>query len=246
MRKNILITIQYDGTKYNGWQKQGNTEKTIQGKIENILSKMSGQSIEIHGSGRTDGGVHALGQTANFKLDTDKSADEIMDYINEYLPKDIAVINAQEVNDRLHARLSAKRKTYRYRILVGRIPDVFSEKYVCRHEQNLDIEKMREASSYIIGKHDFLGFCDLKKMKKSSVRTIESIEIYKNGNEIVTDITGDGFLYHMVRLIMGMLIEIGEGKRCPQDMAKPLETLDRQDAGILAPAKGLCLVRVEY
>lgn len=246
MTKNIAIIIQYDGTRYSGWQKQGNTQNTIQSKIENILFKLCSNEIEIHGSGRTDAGVHAYGQTANFKIDTDKSPIELMDYINTYLPNDIGIISAWEASPKFHSRLNAVKKTYQYRILTGNIPNIFFEKYMFNHKEELNIEKMKEGASYLIGTHDFKSFTDNKKSKKSTVRNIESIEITEKDNEIIINLTGNGFLYHMARIIVGTLIEIGESKKSSDAMSYIINSQTRDNAGPLAPAKGLTLMKVYY
>lgn len=246
MIKNIAIKLQYDGTNYSGWQKQGNTGNTIQNKLEKILFKMLGEEIEVHGSGRTDAGVHAYGQVANFKIKTDMTAEEIMDNINKFLPGDIGIISAWEAEPRFHSRLNAIKKTYRYKILTGKIPAVFTEKYAFRHTDSLNIELMRSASEYLIGKHDFKSFTDNKKGNKSTVRTIESIEIFQSGNEINIDFTGDSFLYHMVRILSGTLIKVGEGELSPESITQIIEDKNRNSSGPLAPAKGLMLMEVFY
>lgn len=244
--KNYKITIQYEGTRYQGWQRQESTANTIQGKFEAILSKMTGKQVQVDGSGRTDAGVHAYGQVANFKIDTDMTAADIMEYINRYLPEDIAVIAIEEMPERFHSRLNARGKTYRYRIWNSEIPTVFERRYVYELPQKLDIEAMRMAAAFFIGKHDFKAFTSNKKSKKSTVRTIESINIEEKGNEIVMTYSGDGFLYHMVRILTGTLIEVGQGLRKPEDMIRLLQSGTRDMAGALVPAKGLALMEVRY
>lgn len=245
--RNFKIIIQYEGTRYQGWQRQDSTENTIQGRLERLLGKMTGKGfVQVDGSGRTDSGVHALGQTANFKLDTDMSAQEIMDYINRYLPEDIGVISIEEVGERFHSRLNAKGKTYVYRIWNSVIPCVFERRYVYELAEPLDVEKMRAAARRLVGRHNFKAFTSAKKSKKSTVRTIEAIDIEKRGQEVVITYSGDGFLYHMARIITGTLIEVGLGKKRAEDIEGLLENGAREDAGALAPAKGLCLVEVRY
>ena len=246
MKKNIKLVLEYDGSRYDGWQRQGNTDNTIQGKIETVLQKWSGEEIEIHGSGRTDGGVHALGQIANFKLETELSAEEIMRYINRFLPDDIGIVAAWEADMRFHSRLSATGKTYRYRILTGEIPEVFGRRQRFWHKEKLDVAAMKKAAEDFIGKKDFMSFCDNKRMKKSTVREITSLDITENGNEIIIDVTGNGFLYHMVRIIAGTLIEIGEGKRAADSVPAIIEAKDREKAGVIAAAEGLTLMEVFY
>lgn len=244
--RNFKIVIQYEGTKYQGWQRQESTGNTIQGKFEAILSKMTGSKVQIDGSGRTDAGVHAYGQVANFKIDTHMSAQEILEYINRYLPEDIGVIEIREMPERFHSRLNAVGKTYRYRIWNSDLPCVFDRRYVYEFPQKLDIEAMRRAAAYCIGRHDFKAFTSNKKSKKSTVRTIESIEIQQSGPEIVITYKGDGFLYHMVRILTGTLIEVGQGTQRAEEMERLIASGTREMAGALAPAKGLALMEVRY
>ena len=244
--RNFRIVLQYEGTKYQGWQKQESTDNTIQGKLESILTKMAGVPTEIHGAGRTDAGVHAKGQVAHFKADTTMSEKEILMYINRYLPEDIAVISVKEAGERFHARLNATGKFYRYRILNSAIPAVFDRRYVHTVEKFLDVEKMQRAAELLEGTHDFKAFTSNKRGKKSTVRTIWSIDIKRCGDEIVLNYRGDGFLYHMVRILTGTLIEVGLSERTIESVEATLNSLDRQNAGFLAPAKGLTLVEVLY
>ncbi|MFR8033608.1 MAG: tRNA pseudouridine(38-40) synthase TruA [Lachnospiraceae bacterium] len=244
--KNIKFVLQYEGTRYDGWQKQGNTENTIQGKLEAVLSRLDGREVEVHGSGRTDAGVHAYGQTANAKLETEKSAEEIKEYVNAYLPKDIAVVDAGEVSMRFHSRLLAVSKTYRYRIRTGKDREVFSRNFVWHLGKPLDLSAMRMAAEKLVGTHDFLPFSSMKKGKKSTVRTIESITVEQVGEEVHLTFTGDGFLYHMVRILAGTLAEIGLGERSPQEIPEIFDARDRKKAGQMAPAQGLALMQVVY
>ena len=243
--KNYKIILSYDGTKYSGWQKQGNTDNTIQGKLENILSKMIGQKVEVFGSGRTDAGAHAKYQVANFKVDTNKNEEQILQYLNEYLPNDIAVNSIEKVDNRFHSRLNAKSKTYLYRINVTGIPNVFEKNFVFNTKTNINVEKMREASKSFIGEYDFFPFCSNKKSKKSTIRKIYSIDIIEENKEIKIYIKGDGFLYNMVRIIVGTLFEIGQGKR-ENNIKEIFENKKRANAGITMPACGLCLIDVQY
>ncbi len=243
---NYKLTIQYDGTKYNGWQKQGNTENTIQGKIEKVLSVMLQEDIEIHGAGRTDAGVHAKGQIANFKLKRKLEAKDILDYLNHYLPMDIAIINVEEVEERFHSRLNAKAKRYQYVINNSNISEVFLRKYVYQYEEALDVKNMRKASTYLIGRHDFRSFCTNKHMKKSTIREIYDIKITKEGTLIYIDFYGEGFLHNMIRIMVGTLIEVGTGRIEKEKITEILETLDRKNAGYTSPPNGLTLISVEY
>lgn len=243
---NYKVIVQYEGTKYNGWQKQGNTDNTIQSKLEGVLSKMVGSDIEVFGSGRTDAGTHAYGQVANFHINTDKTPEQILDYMNQYLPQDIAIISIENVPERFHSRLNAKSKKYLYRVWNSSIPNVFERRLVCAYTNSLDLEAMKKATNYLIGEHDFKSFCSNKKFKKSTVRTIYAIHITKTAHEIQFLFHGNGFLYNMVRILMGTLIEVGEGKRKPEDMKNILAACNRDCAGITMPAQGLALMEVEY
>lgn len=246
MLKNYKMVLEYDGSRYDGWQKQGNTDRTIQGKLEGILERMAGVPVEIHGSGRTDAGVHALAQTANFHLDTKMTEGEMKDYLNQYLPEDIRVINLDRVGDRFHSRLNAEEKTYLYRIEMGERKQVFERKYIYGFGKPLDVNAMKEASRHFLGEHDFKSFCSNKKMKKSTVRILKAIEFEEEGSRLFIRYTGNGFLHHMVRILMGTLIEVGEGKRSPKEMKGILEAMDRSSAGVTAPAEGLFLEKVIY
>ena len=243
---NYRLTIQYDGSRYDGWQKQGNTDNTIQGKLESVLSRMAGTPVEVHGAGRTDAGVHAAGQVANVKLPGNRPAGEIMAELNRWLPEDIAVIAAEEADERFHARLSAKGKVYQYRLRLGEVPDVFLRKYQYRIEEPLDISAMEKAAVLLTGTHDFRAFCANKRYKKSTVRTVYAIEFQRVGADLTVTFRGDGFLYHMVRILTGTLLEVGLGQRKPKEMADILASLDRTHAGKTAPAQGLTLAEVQY
>lgn len=256
MIKNYKMILEYDGTKYNGWQKQGNTDNTIQGKLEATLSRYFNQPIEIHGSGRTDAGVHAQGQVVNFKIDTKLIAKEtllneadLMSTLNIFFPEDIRITTLSEVDIRFHARLNAKRKTYRYTICLSNKEPVFNRKYCMLMPKPLDIEAMKSASKYFLGTHDLLGFSDTKT-KKSTVRTIESITFSEqkvnNDNYLIIDYTGDGFLYHTIRLITGTLLSIGLKESAIDIIEEILTTKNRRQVPFMAPAKGLSLIEVEY
>jgi tRNA pseudouridine38-40 synthase len=219
---------------------------TIQGKLQDILTAMTGQEIEVIGSGRTDAGVHAYGQVANFHVPEHFEAQEILDYLNHYLPMDIAVISIEEVDERFHARFNAVSKTYVYRIHTSMIPNVFERKYMYTYTQPLDVDKMRKAAEYMLGTHDFMAFCGNKKMKKSTVRTVTSIDILEKENEIEISYTGDGFLQQMIRIMTGTLIEVGNGTKKPEEIPKILESKVREKAGYTVPAEGLILKEVFY
>lgn len=243
---NYKMVIAYDGSRYNGWQKQGNTKDTIQGKLEKVLEKLEGREVEVIGAGRTDAGVHALGQVANVKLESEINGETLLQYLNQYLPEDIAVLSVKEVPMRFHSRLNATEKTYLYRIYRSEIPNPFIRKYTVTITEELDIEKMRMAAELLIGEHDFKSFCSLKKSKKSTIRTLYSIIIEEIEEEIRISVRGNGFLYHMVRIIVGTLLEVGTGKKKPEEIEQILEKGERQAAGKTAPAHGLFLKEVKY
>ncbi len=243
---NYKLTIEYDGTRYEGWQRQAKTDKTIQGKIEQVLSRMEERPIEIDGAGRTDAGVHAKGQTATVQLSSKWKTEEILAYLNQYLPEDIGVVLVQRVPERFHARLWATGKTYSYRIGIDNYKSVFDRKYRYALGEALDTEAMWAAAEYLLGTHDFKAFCGNPKMKKSTVRTIESIQIEESEHEVRIVYTGDGFLQYMVRIMTGTLIEVGLHQRTPESVREILEKEERRFAGATAPAQGLCLEKVYY
>ena len=246
--RNIRLTIEYDGSRYDGWQRLGkhSGQTTIQGKLEEVLTKMTGEPIELIGSGRTDAGVHAYGQVANFHTNTQMKCYEIKPYLNRYLPRDIAVFDVKEVDERFHSRLNVKSKTYVYRIAIGEVPSVFDRKYTYYCFDRLDVAAMERAAAYLVGRHDFKAFSSIKKTNKSTVREIYSIDIEKDSQEIKIFVHGNGFLYNMVRIIAGTLMEVGKGERRPEDMRRILSSLDREQAGPTAAAQGLFLQEVEY
>lgn len=246
--KNYKLIISYDGTRYYGWEHQPNKD-TIQGRLENVLSRMCGiepTEIKINGAGRTDAGVHAKGMVASVAMDVDMTPDEIMDYANRYLPDDIAIRQVREASDRFHARYNAVGKTYRYTCHDGRIKPIFDRKYVTRLDYEPDVERMREAAQYLIGKHDFHSFCSNPRMKKSTIRIVDRIDIEKKSGYIYFNVHGTGFLQNMVRIIVGTLLEVGKGTIKPEEIPVILEAKDRKLAGPTAPPGGLCLMEVDY
>ncbi len=246
MKKNIRLVISYDGTRYFGWEHQPNTDMTIQGKLENVASKMLDKETEIIGAGRTDAGVHAKGMVANFFADTDMTEEEIKDYFNKYLPDDICVVSATFAGDRFHSRYNALGKTYRYTCYVGKEKPVFDRKYVYALEACPDIEAMKEAAKILVGEHDFASFCANPKMKKSTVRLVDEIDIERNKDILTFTYHGTGFLQHMVRILTGTLLEVGFNRMSPKDVGSIMEAKDRKLAGPTAPAQGLCLIKVDY
>ncbi len=244
--RNIRMILQYEGTRYQGWQKQIETSNTIQGKLEELLSKMTGEAVALHGSGRTDAGVHARCQVANFHTDSDLKEIEILNYVNRYLPEDIRVLSVEEVDGRFHSRLHAREKTYLYRVHNDVIADVFTRRFTYLFSETLDVEVMRRAAVLLCGTHDYSSFCANKRMKKSTVRTISEIRVERVGKEIQMTYRGSGFLHHMVRIMTGTLLEAGTGRREPESMAELLALKDRKCAGMLVPGQGLMLVDVRY
>lgn len=243
--RNLRLDICYDGSRYRGWQRLADNDNTIQAKLEQTLSRILNEKIEISGSGRTDAGVHALHQIANFHCESTMSESEILDNLRRYLPEDIGIYSCKEAAPRFHARLNAKRKTYCYRIWNSPEPCVFERKLLAVFPENLDLAAMRRASEVLLGEHDFSAFCTRAKSKKNTVRTLYAINIQKTGNEIRIQITGDGFLYNMMRILVGTLIEVGRGDRTAESI-ESLFQLKRQNAGFLVPAQGLYLMEVEY
>ena len=213
--RNIKMTIRYDGSRYKGFQRLKDNNMTIQGKIEDVLSKIVNENIEIIGSGRTDMGVHAYGQVANFKTNSNLSIEKMKSYLYEYLPEDIVITNIEEVSERFHSRYNAKSKVYLYKIYNNKFHDPFLRKYTTHIAKNLDIELMKEASKYFIGEHDFTSFASSKSKKKSNVRTIYSINIIENNGLIEIYFEGNGFLYNMVRIMTGALIDVDQKKMTP-------------------------------
>lgn len=244
-KRNICLRICYDGTRYKGWQRLPGVDNTIQGKIEQTLSRILSEDIQIIGSGRTDAGAHAQMQVANFYCDNPMPCEEILSTLRCYLPEDIGIHSCQEASSRFHARLNCKSKTYRYRIWNSAEPWVFQRRFVYVMPQELDVARMRQAAEFLLGEHDFSAFCANKKMKKSTVRRIERISVERAGEELVMTFTGNGFLYNMVRIMVGTLLEVGLHQR---DVCS-IPTLfggKREAAGPLVPAQGLCLMEVNY
>lgn len=243
---NYKLTIQYDGGRYKGWQRLGDNDNTIQDKIEKVLSEMTGNRTEIYGSGRTDAGVHALAQIANFKTVEKTDVCGIKNYLNKYLPQDIRVKEVKEVPENFHARYNAKRKTYLYKICNNEDINPFIRKYSMHVEHILDIEKMIEASRYFIGSHDFTAFSNAKSKTKSMIRIIFSIDIKKDSDMIEIRMLGDGFLYNMARKIVGTLIDAGLNEISPECIPEILNLKERSRIGCLADACGLYLEKVEF
>ena len=243
--RNLRLDICYDGTRYRGWQRLPGKDDTIQGKIEGRLSRILGEDIEISGSGRTDAGVHALGQVANFHCESTMSTQEILQALRRYLPEDIGIYSCRDCSERFHARLNAREKTYVYRIWNSEMPCVFERRFAAPVEDHLDLGAMARAAKLLEGEHDFSAFCGNPKFKKSTVRFIRSATVERQGNEVRLRFTGNGFIHNQVRIMAGTRIEVGRGQRSPESIPE-LFGGKRADAGFLAPAQGLCLMEVEY
>ncbi|MBD8069551.1 tRNA pseudouridine(38-40) synthase TruA [Bacillus sp. PS06] len=243
---NYKLNIQYDGGRYKGWQRQGTGDQSIQGKIENVLTELVGEKVEIIGCSRTDAGVHAFDQIANFKTSKTFTEVEVMNYLNHYLPNDICIVDVRLVPDRFHARYNAKDKTYLYKIWNKGYSHPFMRKYSMHIVEELNLDKMRSASNYFIGKHDFTSYSNAKSKKKSMVREIYSIEIDQEDGFINIRVRGDGFLYNMVRKIVGTLIEVGLGEMNPDRIPSVIESKERVQTGRMADAEGLYLEKVEF
>lgn len=245
MERNFKLTIAYDGTRFFGWERQPNRE-TIQGKLEAVLGQLQGAPVNVIGAGRTDAGVHARAMTANVTLDVAQSPEELRDYLNRYLPDAIAVREVKEAAPRFHARYNALGKTYRYTCHDGDVKPVFDRRYVTMLDYQPDVEKMRQAAAYLVGEHDFAAFCGNPRMKKSTVRLVDAIDIQRRKDRVIFTVHGTGFLQNMVRIIVGTLLEVGRGYWEPQQVQAILDSKDRKQAGPTAPPEGLCLMKVDY
>jgi len=243
--RNLRLDICYDGTRYKGWQRLAGTDGTLQGKLETTLSRILGEEVEVTASGRTDAGTHALLQVVNLHCESDLPCRTILEELRRYLPEDIGVYSCRNVSERFHARLNAKSKTYRYRLWNSEEPCVFDRRFVWKDTSEIDISAMQKAAEYFIGTHDFSAFCGNRNMKKSTVRTIFEFNVRCLGNEIRFEVRGNGFLQHMVRILVGTLVEVGRGDR-DVDSIPALFGAQRGDAGPAVPSCGLCLVEVSY
>ncbi len=244
--RNIKLVIEYDGKEFNGWQKQPN-KLNIQGEIEKAIERITGEKVDLNASGRTDAGVHAIGQVANFKTNSNIPIEKIPIALNSNLKKSIVIKSAEEVEERFHSRLSCKKKTYRYIINNSKYGTAIYRNLETHIPMKLDIEKMKEAVKYFEGEHDFKAFKASGTSSKSSVRTIYKAEVIDAGNEkIYIELTGNGFLYNMVRIISGTLVEVGLGKIEPKEVKNIIQSKKRENAGKTLPPQGLYLVKVEY
>lgn len=243
--KRIKLTIAYDGTNYCGWQIQPNGI-TVEEVLNKALQKLTGEDVQVIGASRTDSGVHALGNVAVFDTETTIPPERIMMALNQKLPEDIVITKSEEVALDFHPRYCDCTKTYEYHIINTRIPDPTRRLTNYFVSYPLNLEHMREAASYLVGEHDFVSFCNVRTDVENTIRTITALDILQNGNEITIRITGNGFLYNMVRIIVGTLIRVGRGFYGPEKVKEILEAKDRKAAGVTAPAHGLVLKEIYY
>ena len=242
---NYKLTLEYDGSRYRGWQRLSGVEATVQGKLETTLSRIFDEQVEVQGSGRTDAGVHALGQTASFRTARDLPPEQVLTELRRWLPEDIGALDLEYADPRFHARLSTKEKTYQYRVWNSEAPCVFERRFVYVFPDPLDDAAMEEAARLLLGTHDFRCF-SADRTKKSTVRTLTALDVRRAGKELRFTLTGDGFLHHMVRILVGTLLEIGRGDRAPDCIPALFAGDSRAAAGFTVPAKGLCLMEVVY
>ncbi len=243
--RNIKLTIEYDGRKFGGWQKQPN-KLNIQGEIEQAIKEITGEDVELTASGRTDAGVHSLGQVANFKTNSNIEIGKMAVAINSKLKKSIVIKKAEEVDENFHARYNCKGKKYRYIINNSSQGSAIYRELECHIPQKLDVEKMKQAIQFFEGEHDFKGFKASGTSSKNSIRTIYKAEVRQEGERIIIELTGSGFMYNMVRIISGTIVDVGLGKILPEDIPEIIEAKDRNKAGKTMPANGLYLVEVYY
>ena len=243
--KNIAVVLSYDGTNFNGWQIQKNGP-SIQESMEDAIFHLLKQKVHVSGVGRTDSGVHAKGAVAVFDTETRIPPEKISYAVNKSLPEDIRVVGSREVSPEFHPRKTNCRKTYEYRIRHDAFPMPTERLYTHWVHTALDVDKMREATSYLIGRHDFASFCGTGAQVKSTVRTLTGIDIWRDGDIVTIRVKGEGFLYNMVRIIAGTLIQVGNGQYPPERVKKILDACDRSVSGPTAPAHGLTLMGIEF
>lgn len=243
--KRVMLTVAYDGTRYHGWQIQNNGE-TIEGILNRCLSELLGETIEVIGASRTDSGVHAMGNVAVFDTESPIPADKISYALNRRLPEDITIQRSQQVDPAFHPRHTVSHKTYEYRIYCAPFPMPVRRLYSHFTYVPMDLSLMQSAAKYLVGTHDFKSFCSTQAQVESTIRQVESLDVFREGRELVIRVTGRGFLYNMVRIIAGTLMEVGRGYIAPEEVVRILEAKDRQAAGPTAPACGLTLVQIVY
>jgi len=244
-KRNIKLIIAYDGTRFSGWQRQGNTENTLQALVESAASSAVGETVDLIGASRTDAGVHANGQTANFLTGSKLSSADLLKKMNEILPADVAVLSAADMPERFHARYNATGKIYRYHIRNAAVQNPFTRKYSCHVPETLNLPAMQEAVTLLAGKRDFKAF-STGKTKKSTVKTLTDITVSRENDDVVITFRGDSFLYNMARILTGTILECGMGKRKPDSIPAIFDANSRAEAGFTAPAHGLFLDAVYY
>lgn len=246
--RNIKLEIAYEGTRYQGWQRLGKEQKgsSIQGLLEEVLSTVLGEPLQLIGSGRTDAGVHAFGQVANCHINSKMELQELHSKVNRMLPADIQVLRIEEVGEQFHSRYDAKGKVYEYHLDVREVPDVFIRTRALSVTEPLQVEAMRRAAKRLLGTHDFAGYASKMNDGRTTVKTLYSIELLETKGDIVIRFYGDGFLYNMVRILVGTLLEVGQGKRTEDSVSVPFVTRNRQDAGPTISGIGLYLSKVVY
>jgi len=243
--KRVAVTIAYDGTAYSGWQAQNNAV-TVEGTLREAIRRLCREDAQTIGASRTDAGVHALGNIVAWDTETPIPGDRLAAALNSFLPDDIRVTDSRDADPAFHPRFDAHRKRYEYRIAVGSVVSPLRCRYVCGVRDDLDTETMRRGAEYFVGTHDYTSFCAAGSQSGNKVRTVTKCEVFRDGNEIVIGVEGDGFLYNMIRILAGTLIEIGRGARQPEEMQAILDARDRAMAGPTAPPNGLTLMKIWY
>ena len=243
--KRVKLTVAYDGTRYSGWQVQQNAV-TIEGVLNKALSKLTGEEIAVIGASRTDAGVHAMGNVAVFDTESTIPGERFLYVLNQKMPEDIVIVASEEVPLTWHPRHQDTLKTYEYRILNAKLPDPTRRLYTNFVSFDLDIDLMRKGAAYLVGEHDFAGFCSVKTNAKTTVRTITDLQVLQKGDEIIIRVTGNGFLYNMVRIIAGTLVDVGLGKIEPEKIPEIIQQGKRENAGKTLPPNGLYLLKVMY
>lgn len=243
--RRIALTIAYDGTAYSGWQAQDNAV-TVEGTLREAIRRLCGEEVQTIGASRTDAGVHALGNVVAFDTESPIPGDRWAFALNSFLPQDIRVMESRETSPEFHPRFDAHSKRYEYRITTDAVVSPLRCRYVCSARTSLDIDAMQAGAERFVGTHDYSAFCSAGAQTENKVRTVSLCEVYRDGQEIVIGVEGDGFLYNMIRILAGTLMEIGRGAKSPESMTEILDSCDRTKAGPTAPPEGLTLVRIRY
>lgn len=243
--KRIKLKVAYDGTNYSGWQIQPNAP-TVEQELDRAIYELTGERLHVTGASRTDAGVHGLGNVAVFDTKSTIPGERFSYALNRFLPEDISIQESRQVSDTFHPRHCNTRKTYEYKILNTTFPIPQLRNYAWHVSGKLDIDKMQQAAALLVGEHDFKSFCCVKTQTETTVRHIYSLNIRRDGDFVVLSVTGNGFLYNMVRIIAGTLVQVGKGQLCADDISQMLELKDRTTAGQTAPPQGLTLMKIEY